>query len=59
MTDVLSPTSASTATRHAAREARVEPVGKPLNEHDFDRSGGGNKVTERNKICSGSASEPQ
>jgi hypothetical protein len=26
----MNPTSASTATRHAARQARVEPVGKVI-----------------------------
>jgi len=43
----------------AARQARVEPVGKPLNEHDFDRLGGGSKVSDRNRMCDGGASEPE
>jgi hypothetical protein len=44
--DIMSPTNDSTpAGLHPVGQPCVEPVGIPLNEHDFDRSRCGSKVS--------------
>jgi len=42
-----------------AAQLVVEPVGKVLNEPDYDGSGDGSKVSDRHRMCDENASEPE
>jgi len=43
----------------SAPHGGVEPVGKPLKVPVFDGSGGGSKVSDRNRMCDVNAPGPQ